>query len=116
MVLDGLPLPRFRCPFRRRHSRLTMYVNRHWIGAPDRRPIGTLERRVLAVACAVGAGRGWGDGASAGWLVILIPAFESPAIVAGFDDVAISSNAVVILASPKTLWAMPARSDEVGGW
>jgi hypothetical protein len=33
-------------------------------------------------------GRGCGDGASAGWLVILIPAFESPVIVAGFDDIA----------------------------
>jgi hypothetical protein len=42
----------------------------------------------LAVALAPsGAGR-CGDGAGAGWLVILIPAFESPAIVAGFDDVA----------------------------
>jgi hypothetical protein len=47
-----------------------------------------LERRVLAVALAPSGAARCGDGAGAGWLVILIPAFESPAIVAGFDDVA----------------------------
>ncbi len=38
-------------------------------------------------ARAVGAGRGCGDGASAG-CVIVVAAFEAPAVVAGVDDVA----------------------------
>ena len=37
----------------------------------------------------VGAGRGCGDGASAGWGVIVNSALEAPAGVAGLDDVAV---------------------------
>ena len=40
-------------------------------------------------ARAVGAGRGCGDGASAGCGVIVGPAFEAPAVIAGLDDVAV---------------------------
>src|ERR1700691_5981061 len=43
---------------------------------------------------AVGAGRGCGDGASAGWCVIVSPALEAPAVIAGFDDVAVVSEAI----------------------
>jgi hypothetical protein len=45
-------------------------------------------------ARAVGAGRGCGDGASAGWGVIVGAAFEAPAIVSGFDYVAVVSEAI----------------------
>ena len=43
---------------------------------------------------AVGAGRGCGDGASAGCRVIVGSAFEAPAIVAGLDDVAVVGQAI----------------------
>src|SRR4030081_3583431 len=41
----------------------------------------------------VGAGRGCGDGASAG-CVIVVAAFEAPAVVTGLDDVAVVGQAV----------------------
>src|SRR4029079_16841871 len=42
----------------------------------------------------VGAGRDCGDGASASCLIV-VAAFEAPAVVAGFDDVAVMSQSVV---------------------
>jgi len=42
----------------------------------------------------VGAGRGCGDGASAGCSVIVVSAFETPAVIAGFDDVAVVGQAI----------------------
>src|SRR5260370_6997447 len=45
-------------------------------------------------ARAGGAGRGFGAGASAGWGVIVSAAFESPAVIAGFDDIAVMSEAI----------------------
>src|SRR6266852_8638747 len=45
-------------------------------------------------ARAVGAGRGCGDGASAGCSVIVGPAFEAPAVIAGLDDVAVVGQAI----------------------
>ena len=48
----------------------------------------------MTVALAlVGAGRGCGDGASAG-CVIVVAAFEAPTVVAGLDDVAVVGQAV----------------------
>src|SRR5260221_9330530 len=44
-------------------------------------------------ARAVGAGRGCGDGASAG-CVIVVAAFEAPAVVTGLDDVTVVGQAV----------------------
>src|SRR6266481_3785922 len=44
-------------------------------------------------ARAVGAGRGCGDGASAG-CVIVVAAFEAPAVIAGLDDVAMVGQAI----------------------
>src|SRR5207344_1633621 len=41
----------------------------------------------------VGAGRGCGDGASAGCLIV-VAAFKTPAVVTGLDDVAVVSQAV----------------------
>ena len=34
------------------------------------------------------------DGASAGWCVIVSPALEAPAVIAGLDDVAVVSEAI----------------------
>src|ERR1700681_1656824 len=45
-------------------------------------------------ARAVGAGRGCGDGASAGCDVIIDPAFEAPAVIAGLDDVTVVGQAI----------------------
>ena len=45
-------------------------------------------------ARAVGAGRDCGDGASAGCRVIVGPALEAPAIIAGLDDVAVVGQAI----------------------
>ena len=42
----------------------------------------------------VGAGRGCGDGASAGRCVIVGSALEAPAVVAGLDDVAVVGQAI----------------------
>jgi hypothetical protein len=42
----------------------------------------------------VGAGRGCGDGASAGCCVIISSAFETPTVIAGFDDVAVVGQAI----------------------
>src|SRR5437867_3463032 len=42
----------------------------------------------------VGAGRGCGDGASAGCSVIVSSALEAPAVIAGFDDVAVVGQAI----------------------
>jgi hypothetical protein len=42
----------------------------------------------------VGAGRGCGDGASAGWRVVASSTLEAPAIVAGLDDAALFNGAV----------------------
>src|SRR3981081_3558137 len=44
-------------------------------------------------ARAVGAGRGCGDGASAG-CVIVVAAFEAPTVVTGLDDVTVVGQAV----------------------
>ena len=70
-------------------------VNRLPNLTPDRRAILT-----PVAACfggsdrAVGAGRGCGDGASAGCRVIVGSAFEAPAVVAGLDDVAVVGQAI----------------------
>src|SRR4051812_13751542 len=45
-------------------------------------------------ARAVGAGRGCGDGVSAGCWMIVAAALEAPAIVAGLDNVAVMSEAI----------------------
>src|SRR6266571_3381060 len=56
---------------------------------------GLVEALADAVGLrALGLGRGSGDGASAGWRVIVSPALEAPAIVAGLDDVAVVGQAV----------------------
>src|SRR6516165_12107747 len=61
-------------------------------------PIG-VQPGPLRSACSagsarvVGAGRGCGDGASAGCLIV-VAAFEAPAVVAGLDDVAVMGQAV----------------------
>src|SRR6516164_1330991 len=70
-------------------------VNRRLKGTP---PIG-VQPGPLRSACSagsarvVGAGRGCGDGASAGCLIV-VAAFEAPAVVAGLDDVAVMGQAV----------------------
>ncbi len=46
--------------------------------------------RAMSV-CPAGAGRGCGDGESAGWRVIASATFEAPASVAGLDDIAVPS-------------------------
>src|SRR6516165_903189 len=51
------------------------------------------DRRVLMVALAVGAGRGCGDGASAGCLIV-VAAFKAPTVVTGLDDVTVMSEPV----------------------
>jgi len=45
-------------------------------------------------ARAARAGRGCGDGASAGGLVIVATALEAPAVVSGFDDMAVVGEAI----------------------
>ena len=45
-------------------------------------------------ARAVGAGWGCGDGASAGWDLIVGSAFEAPAVVAGLDDIAVMGETI----------------------
>jgi hypothetical protein len=42
----------------------------------------------------VGAGQGCGDGASAGWSVIVVATFETPAVITGFDDVTVVGEAI----------------------
>jgi hypothetical protein len=51
------------------------------------------ERRGLVVARLVGAGRDCGDETSAG-CVIVVAAFESPAVIAGLDDVTVMGQAI----------------------
>ena len=53
-----------------------------------RRAILTIERRGLAVALAPSELVGFGDGASAG-CVIVVAALEAPTVVAGLDDIAV---------------------------
>ena len=54
-----------------------------------------------APARAVGAGRDCGDGASAGCRVIVGPALEAPAIIAGLDDVAVVGQAISVYLGKK---------------
>ena len=67
-------------------------------------------------ARAVGAGRGCGDGASAGCLMI-ITAFEAPAVVAALNDIAIVGQAVEQRGGHLGIaeHAGPFAEDEVGG-
>src|SRR6516165_8000117 len=69
------------------------------IGSGSGPPIGIQKGPRLAAspdgsARAVGAGRGCGDGASAGLGLIVATAFEAPAIVSSFDNVAVMSEAI----------------------
>jgi hypothetical protein len=65
-------------------TRVSPCVNRRQIGTPYRHPKGTpLSGGFCGSARAVGAGRGCGNGASAGGDLIVCAAFEAPAVVAG---------------------------------
>jgi hypothetical protein len=56
----------------------------------------SIERRVLTVALGlVGAGRGCGDGTSAG-CVIVVAAFKAPTFVATLDDIAVVSETIEV--------------------
>ena len=70
---------------------MSIGVNWDPLSASKRDPF---ERRFGGSARAVGAGRGCGDGASAGWGVIVIAALEAPAVVAGLDDVAVVGQSI----------------------
>jgi hypothetical protein len=48
----------------------------------------------LAVALAPSELSGCGDGASAGWRMIVGSAFKTPAVIAGLDDVAVVRQAI----------------------
>ena len=45
------------------------------------------------IARAVGAGRDCGDGASAGYLIV-VAALEAPTVITGLDDIAMVSQAI----------------------
>jgi hypothetical protein len=74
---------------------MALIVHRRSKGPPGRHPKGTPCPSFWTISArAVGTGRGCGDGASAGWRIIIGSALEAPAVIAGLDDVAVVRQAI----------------------
>jgi hypothetical protein len=54
----------------------------------------TLKSTTGGSARAIGAGRGCGDGATAGCGLIVGSVLEAPAVVSGFDNIAVMGEAI----------------------